>query len=202
MPVKFMGTIVDLKNEQNNPMIWVRAGDDISMPELKEELRGVMRSIRRLKPAAEDNFALNQTSVLTGGINQIFSVINIAGGLIGIFSILVGGFGIANIMFVSVKERTHIIGIKKALGAKKHYIMLEVLYESGLLSLIGGIIGLLLIFIGTLIVTGATDFKISLSLGNVVKGLVISSIVGLISGLAPAISAAKLNPVAAIAVSF
>jgi putative ABC transport system permease protein len=202
MPVKFMGTIVDLKNEQNNPMIWVRAGDNVSLPELKEELRGVMRSIRRLKPAAEDNFALNQTSVLTGGITQIFSVINIAGGLIGIFSILVGGFGIANIMFVSVKERTHIIGIKKALGAKKHYIMLEVLYESGLLSLIGGIIGLLLIFIGTLIVTGATDFKISLSLGNVVTGLIISSIVGLISGLAPAISAAKLNPVAAIAVSF
>ncbi len=202
LPVKFMGTIVDLKNEQNNPMIWVRAADNVSMPELKEELRGVMRGIRRLKPAAEDDFALNQTSVLTGGINQIFSVINIAGGLIGIFSILVGGFGIANIMFVSVKERTHIIGIKKAMGAKKHYIMLEVLYESGMLSLIGGTIGLILIFIGTLIVSGVTDFKISMSLSNIVTGLVISSVVGLISGLAPAISAARLNPVAAIAVSF
>ena len=202
LPVKFMGTIVDLKNEQNNPMIWVRASDNVSLPELKEELRGVMRGIRRLKPAAEDNFALNQTGLLTAGINQIFSIINIAGGLIGIFSILVGGFGIANIMFVSVKERTHIIGIKKALGAKKHYVMLEVLYESAILSLIGGITGLILIFIGTLIVAGVTDFKISLSPDNIVTGLVISSVVGIVSGLAPAISAARLNPAEAIAVSF
>ncbi|UCH15525.1 MAG: ABC transporter permease, partial [Bacteroidales bacterium] len=139
LPVKFLGTMVNLKNEQNNPMIWVRAAENISVLELKEDLRGVMRGIRRLKPSADDNFALNQTSMITAGINQIFNVINIAGAIIGIFSILVGGFGIANIMFVSVKERTHIIGIKKALGAKKRYIMLEVLYESGMLSLIGGI---------------------------------------------------------------
>jgi putative ABC transport system permease protein len=202
LPVKFLGTMVDLRREQNNPMIWVSAADNVSVPELKEELRGVMRGIRRLKPSAEDNFALNQTSMLTGGINQIFNVINIAGAIIGIFSILVGGFGIANIMFVSVKERTHIIGIKKALGAKKHYIMLEVLYESGILSLIGGIFGLILIYIGTLIVGRVTEFNISLSIGNIVTGLVISSVVGLVSGLAPAISAAKLNPVEAIAVTF
>jgi putative ABC transport system permease protein len=202
MPVKFLGTLVDLRNEQNNPMIWVRAAENVSVLELKEELRGVMRSIRRIKPSADDNFALNQTSMITSGINQIFNVINIAGAIIGIFSILVGGFGIANIMFVSVKERTHIIGIKKALGAKKHYIMLEVLYESGILSLIGGIIGLILIYIGTLIVAGVTDFNIYLSIGNILTGLVISSVVGLVSGLAPALSAARLNPVEAIAVSF
>jgi len=202
LPVKFLGTLVDLKKEQNNPMIWVRAADNVSVLELKEELRGVMRGIRRLKPSAEDNFALNQTSMLTAGINQIFNVINIAGAIIGIFSILVGGFGIANIMFVSVKERTHIIGIKKALGAKKHYIMLEVLYESGILSLIGGIVGLILIYIGTLIVTRVTEFNIYLSIGNIIIGLIISSLVGLISGLAPAISAARLNPVEAIAVTF
>jgi putative ABC transport system permease protein len=202
LPVKFLGTMVDLRREHNNPMIWVRAADNVSVPELKEELRGVMRGIRRLKPSAEDNFALNQTSMITSGVNQIFSVINIAGGIIGIFSILVGGFGIANIMFVSVKERTHIIGIKKALGAKKHYIMLEVLYESGMLSLIGGIVGLILIYFGTLIVGKVTEFNISLSIGNIVTGLVISSVVGLVSGLAPAISAAKLNPVEAIAITF
>ncbi len=202
MPVKFLGTLVDLRNEQNNPMIWVRAAENVSVLELKEELRGVMRSIRRLKPSADDNFALNQTSMITSGINQIFNVINIAGAIIGIFSILVGGFGIANIMFVSVKERTHIIGIKKALGAKKHYIMLEVLYESGILSLIGGIIGLILIYIGTLIVAGLTEFNIYLSMGNILMGLIISSAVGLVSGLAPALSAARLNPVQAIAVSF
>jgi putative ABC transport system permease protein len=202
LPVKFLGTMVDLRREQNNPMIWVSAADNVSVPELKEELRGVMRGIRRLKPSAEDNFALNQTSMLTGGINQIFNVINIAGAIIGIFSILVGGFGIANIMFVSVKERTHIIGIKKALGAKKHYIMLEVLYESGILSLIGGILGLILIFIGTLIVARVTEFNIYLGIGNIIMGLIISSVVGLASGLAPAIAAAKLNPVEAIAITF
>ena len=202
LPVKFLGTLVDLRNEQNNPMIWVRASDNVSIQELKEELRGVMRGIRRLKPSAEDNFALNQTSMITAGVNQIFNVINIAGGLIGIFSILVGGFGIANIIFVSVKERTHIIGVKKALGAKKHYIMLEVLYESGMLSLIGGIIGLILIYIGTLIVARVTEFNIHLSIGNVITGLIISSIVGLVSGLAPALSAARLNPVDAIATTF
>jgi putative ABC transport system permease protein len=105
-------------------------------------------------------------------------------------------------MFVSVKERTHIIGIQKALGAKKHYIMLEVLYESGLLALIGGILGLLLIFIVTLIIGAATDFGIQLTLKNVIKGLFISAIIGFISGFAPARTAARLNPVEAIASTF
>jgi putative ABC transport system permease protein len=202
IPIKFLGTIVDLRNERNNPMIWVKANTGVPVGELKEELRGAMRSIRRLKPSADDNFALNQTSILTSGIDQIFKVINIAGALIALFSILVGGFGIANIMFVSVKERTHIIGIQKALGAKKHYIMLEVLYESGLLALIGGILGLLLIFLVTIIIGTTTDFNIQLTLKNVIKGLFISAIIGFISGFAPARSAARLNPVEAIASTF
>ena len=202
VPVKFLGTIVDLKNERNNPMIWVKANEEVAISELKEELRGIMRSIRRLKPSADDNFAFNQTSILSSGISQIFKIINIAGGLIALFSILVGGFGIANIMFVSVKERTHIIGIQKALGAKKHYIMLEVLYESGLLSLIGGLLGLILIFLITLLIGSFTEFNIHLTLSNIIKGLVISAVIGFISGLAPAFSAARLNPVNAIATSF
>ena len=202
VPVKFLGTIVDLRNEMNNPMIWVKANTGVPVGELKEELRGAMRSIRRLKPSADDNFALNQTSVLTSGVDQIFKIINIAGALIALFSILVGGFGIANIMFVSVKERTHIIGIQKAMGAKKKYIMLEVLYESGLLSLIGGILGLFLIFIVTLIIGMTTDFNIQLTLNNIIKGLIISALIGFISGFAPARSAARLNPVEAIATTF
>jgi len=127
--------------------------------------------------------------------------VNVAGWFIGIFAVLVGAFGIANIMFVSVKERTSIIGIQKALGAKSHYIILEVLYESILLSLIGGIFGLALIYAGTFIAR-AQDFDIFLSAGNIILGIVISTTVGLIAGLMPAFAAARLDPVKAIATTF
>lgn len=202
VPVRFLGEIVDLRKDQSNPMIWVRAAEKVPVPEFKEEVRQVMRSIRSLKPTAEDNFALNQSSMISQGVNRIFKVINIAGGVIGIFSVLVGAFGIANIMFVSVKERTNIIGIQKAIGAKRYYILLEVIYESVILSLMGGILGLILIYAGTLIVRNSTDFNIYLSLGNIVLGLIISSVVGIISGFAPAFFASRLNPVEAISTSF
>ena len=202
VPVRFLGEIIDLRSDQSNPMIWVRAADNVPVPEFKEEVRQVMRSIRSLKPTAEDNFALNQSSMISQGVNQIFRVINIAGGFIGIFSVLVGAFGIANIMFVSVKERTNIIGIQKAIGAKKYYILLEVIYESVILSLMGGILGLFLIFIGTVIVRSTVDFNIYLSLSNMILGLVISSVVGIVSGFAPAFFASRLNPVEAISSSF
>lgn len=202
VPVNFFAKIINLREERSNPMIWVKAHDNVPVNELKDEVRGVLRAIRRLKPSAVDNFALNQTSMISAGLNQIFLVINIAGWIIGMFSILVGGFGIANIMFVSVKERTNIIGIQKAMGAKKNYILLEVLYESGILSLVGGIIGLILIFLGTLIIRNITDFDIYLTFGNIITGLIISGTVGLISGLAPALKAARLNPVEAISQTF
>jgi putative ABC transport system permease protein len=201
VPVMFMRTMVDLKNDRSNPAIWVKAGAALTVDELKENLRLVMRSIRRLKPLSKDNFALNETSLMSEGLDQIFKVVNIAGWLIGIFAILVGAFGIANIMFVSVKERTNIIGIQKALGAKNHYIILEVLIESVLLSLVGGILGLLLTYSGTF-VAKAQDFDIFLSIGNIILGLFISTTVGLIAGLIPAFTAARLDPVKAIASTF
>ena len=201
IPVRYMAGMVDLKDERSNPQIWVKAARGMSVVELKEEIRQTMRSIRRLSPRLKDNFALNETSLLSAGIEQIFKVVNVAGWFIGIFAVLVGAFGIANIMFVSVKERTSIIGIQKALGAKSYYIILEVLYESILLSLVGGLLGLLLIFAGTLIAR-AQDFNISLSSGNIILGILISTTVGLIAGLMPAFSAARLNPVKAIASTF
>ena len=179
-------------------MIWIKAGENVPVGELKDEVRGALRAIRRLKPSAEDNFALNQTSMITAGVDQIFLVINIAGWIIGLLSILVGGFGILNIMFVSVRERTNIIGIQRAMGAKRNYILLEVLYESGILSLVGGIVGLILIFCGTLFINSTSDFEIHLTLGNIIKGLVISGLVGIIAGLFPAYKASRLNPVEAI----
>ena len=111
---------------------------------------------------------------------------------------LVGGFGIANIMFVSVKERTHIIGIQKACGAKNYVILVEFLYEAVILSIAGGTLGLLFVFLGTAICNWLTDFTISLTIGNIMLGLSVSAIIGIVSGFAPAWSAARLNPVDAI----
>jgi putative ABC transport system permease protein len=202
VPIKFMATMIDLRKDESNPMIWIRSNDRIPIDQFKEEVRGAMRAVRRLKPGDKDNFALNQSSIFDAGIKSIFGIINLAGGFIGILAVIVGAFGIANIMFVSVKERTNIIGIQKALGAKRYYIILEVLYESVLLSLIGGLIGLLMVFIGTLIVKNSFDFNIYLSMGNIFLGLFISTAVGIIAGLFPAIVAARLDPVKAMASTF
>ncbi len=202
VPINYVRNVVNIRSESMNPMIWIKAAPNISNEELKTEIRMVMRSIRRLKPSAEDNFAMNQTSMLNNQLDQFFGTLNIAGWFIGIFSLLVGGFGIANIMFVSVKERTNIIGIQKALGAKFYFIMTQFIFESILLAIAGGIIGLLLVFTGTVIINNISDFNISLTLGNIIMGLTISSVIGLISGIAPAYTAARLNPVEAINTTF
>jgi putative ABC transport system permease protein len=201
VPVNFFATLTDMTSDNASPQIWIRPVAGISVDELKEELQLNMRSIRRLSPRSKNNFALNETSLMSGMIEQIFSVVNVAGGFIGIFAVLVGAFGIANIMFVSVKERTNTIGIQKALGAKSFYIILEVLNESVLLSIIGGILGLVLIYIGTFLARGQ-GFDIFLSTGNIVLGILISSAVGLIAGLMPALAAARLDPVKAISSTF
>jgi putative ABC transport system permease protein len=130
-------------------------------------------------------------------LDSLFGVVNIAGWIIGGFSILVGGFGIANIMFVSVKERTNIIGIQKSLGAKNYFILLQFLVEAVVLSIIGGIIGLIIVYIITL-VAAAFDFELVLSLANCVLGLGVSAVIGVISGFLPAWNASQLNPVDAI----
>lgn len=201
IPVRFFATIADMTSDNSNPQIWLKPVKGLSVDAFKEQIELNMRSIRRLSPRAKNNFALNETSLMSGMIEQIFAAVNIAGWVIGIFAVLVGAFGIANIMFVSVKERTNIIGIQKALGAKSYYIILEVLNESVLLSLVGGILGLILIYIGTFIAKGQ-GFDIFLSAGNIVTGLLISSTVGVIAGMMPASTAARLDPVKAIASTF
>ncbi|MFM2227996.1 MAG: hypothetical protein RL664_1339, partial [Bacteroidota bacterium] len=135
IPLNFARSRVDIRNEQVNPYIAVKAKDGIGNAALKDELTGIMRSIRRISPRDEDNFALNETKLLSNGFDQLIGVVNIAGGVIGFFSILVGGFGIANIMFVSVKERINIIGIQKSLGAKNYFILFQFLFEAVILSL-------------------------------------------------------------------
>ncbi len=198
IPYHFAKTIIDVKNEKTDPSIYVKAKENISNSDLIEELDFIMRSERRIKPMHDENFALNETKMLSQGFEGLFEIINLAGLFIGGFSIIVGGFGISNIMFVSVKERTNQIGIQKALGAKNYFILLQFLIESVLLSLLGGIIGLL--FLGGLafLCSKIFDLDIYLQLNNIVLGLTISFVIGVISGVAPSYQAAKLNPVEAI----
>ena len=197
IPVKFASKMVDAKMDIGQSVI-VKGKSDIPAARMLEELEGIMRSIRRIKPAGENDFALNEVSLISGQLDGVFKVLNIAGWIIGGFSILVGGFGIANIMFVSVKERTKIIGIQKAMGAKNRFILLEFLFEATVLSLIGGLIGLLIIYIGTYIAKVNFDFEMVLTLGNILTGLIISISIGLIAGVVPARSAARLDPVEAM----
>jgi putative ABC transport system permease protein len=198
LPINYARTIIDIRDEMVEPFIMVKAKEGVSNAELMDELKGIMRSIHRLKPLAEDDFALNRASLIIKQFERIFSVINFAGMIIGGFSIIVGAFGIANIMFVSVKERTNIIGIQKAIGAKRRFIMFEFLYESVILSLIGGLIGLSLIFIAVLIANKSIDMDFSLSMKNIVTGIGISVTIGIIAGIVPAYLGSRLNPVEAI----
>lgn len=198
IPINYAKTIVDIRNERLGPLVMVKAHEGITADELIDELTGIMRSIRRIKPRQDQNFALNQSSLISQGFDELFSIIDSVGWIIGSFSILVGGFGIANIMFVSVKEQTKLIGIQKALGAKNYFILLQFLYESIILALIGGILGLLLIYLLTYFIS-SEEMEFSLDAGNIIVGLIISVSIGIIAGIIPAYKAAKLNPVVAIA---
>jgi putative ABC transport system permease protein len=198
LPVNFGKRIFKLNSNELNPMIMARAKSDASIEQMNDELEILLRSHRRLSPLEEPNFALNQASMISQGVDKIFATIDVAGIIIGGFAILVGGFGIANIMFVSVKERTRMIGIQKALGAKSSFILTQFLFEAVVLSLMGGVLGLILIYIGTLIGSSLVDFEFVLSFGNILTGLAISGAIGVISGFWPAKQAADLDPVVAM----
>lgn len=169
---------------------------DLGLIELENEMKGLMRGRRGLRPSEKDNFALNRPEAIANVISGLFDVVGIAGWIIGGFSILVGGFGIANIMFVSVKERTSIIGLQKSLGAKNYFILFQFLFEAVFLSLIGGLGGILLVFLLTFVPFGTLE--VALSFKNIVLGLGVSSVIGLIAGIVPAAVAARLDPVIAI----
>ena len=177
--------------------IGVKGSDiDIGLVELENEITGIMRVRRGLKPTEGNNFALNRPEAIANMVSGLFDVVGIAGWIIGGFSILVGGFGIANIMFVSVKERTSVIGLQKSLGAKNYFILFQFLFEAVFLSLIGGLAGLILVWLLTLAPFGSLE--VILTFKNIVLGLGVSSIIGLVSGIIPAAMAARLDPVAAI----
>jgi len=190
--------MIDVRNRERQQNICVKAKPNVDNDKFVAELEGIMRNLHRLKPMEENDFALNEISLVANQFDKFFVVFNMAGWIIGGFSILVGGFGIANIMFVSVKERTKIIGIQKSLGAKRYFILLQFIFEAIVLSIIGGVFGLFLIFKGTIIVRYVSELEIVLTAGNIVTGLLISSIIGVLAGFMPAHSAARLDPVTAI----
>lgn len=169
---------------------------DEGLLELESEIRGMLRTRRGLRPVQDDSFAINRPEALATAISGIFSVLTVAGWVIGGFSILIGGFGIANIMFVSVKERTNIIGIQKSLGAKNYFILFQFLFEAVLLSLVGGLAGIFLVYLLSFMSLGSLDLQ--LTAANIILGLGVSSVIGIVSGIIPAFTASRLDPVIAI----
>ena len=190
--------------KSEDAQIMLRAADGVMLDDLKVEISGIMRAYRKIKPGAEDDFAVNKMSMITDAISGLFGQIKKIGLIIGAFAMLVGCFGVANIMFVSVKERTQEIGIQKALGAKKWFIQVQFLFESIWLCLAGGFIGMFLVWVVLLGLNTAVASSLgagaSLTLGSedALIGIGTSVFVGIVSGLIPAISASNLDPVIAI----
>jgi putative ABC transport system permease protein len=188
-----------LFNERfNNPKIIVKGPENMSTDALKDELKGAMRSIHRLGPTEEDDFALNAISDFSKAVSSLFGSVNLGGWMIGLLSLIVGAFGIANIMFVTVRERTPVIGLKKAIGAKKRTILMEFLLESALICIIGGLIGIILVVLMAQVLSAAFNFPVFVS-GNILAlALGICIGIGVLAGIIPAMIAAKMDPVVAI----
>jgi|TARA_B100001250_G_scaffold336721_1_gene303280 putative ABC transport system permease protein len=198
IPFNSFKKIYKVGKKGSNAVIRIKgiSDNDPGLVNLEYELKGLLRAKRGLKPIEEDNFAINRPEYLASFVSTIFSTISIAGWVIGSFSILVGGFGIANIMFVSVKERVPIIGLQKSLGAKKYFILMQFLFESSFLSIFGGLCGIFFVFLLTLPDLGSFDLVISLK--NIIIGVTISSLIGILAGFFPALFASNLDPVEAI----
>jgi putative ABC transport system permease protein len=202
VPIKFGAGFINFRNRFSDNQMIIKAKNNVSIQELSDEVIMILRASRRLKPTEDNNFSVNNATMLSQGFDSVFTGINLGGWLIGGFAILVGGFGIANIMFVSVRERTNMIGIQKALGAKRFFILQQFLVESVILSILGGIFGLFLIFIATLFINYLYDLNMHLTIGNILLAIFVSGLIGVVAGYAPAYSAAKMNPVDAIGYSF
>jgi putative ABC transport system permease protein len=198
LPVNFLRQLYGDNNESLVNVIVFKPNAGVDMGAYKAEITQKLRAYRGVKAGEMDNFFINVLSGFTDLLDGFILNMKFGGWMISGFSLLVGGFGIANIMFVSVKERTNLIGIQKSLGAKNRFILFQFLFEAVILSVIGGVIGLLLVWIIALILTNVLDFEFVLGLGNILLGTLLAGVIGLISGILPAITASKLDPVEAI----
>lgn len=196
MPYKFARTIMD--ERRADPLIMIQGQDNLTSKAVKDDLTGVMRAIHKLSPTQEDDFTLNDINDFSAAISKAFVSLNIGGWAIAALSLIVGMFGVANIMFVTVRERTSQIGLKKAIGAKKRVILSEFLLESAFLCIIGGLIGLTLVFVLTQILSGALNFPVFISTDNMIMAIGICFFVGVLAGFIPASQAARMDPVVAI----
>lgn len=182
----------------NDPMVMIKAKPGVNLEQLKDEVVGQLRALRRIRPGGKNDFSINQLSQVSERLTAVFGVVDVIGAIIGGFSLLVGAFGIANIMFVTVKERTKVIGLKKAIGARRSVILSEFLIEAIILCLIGGLIGIFIVFLLSLLLTYGLDFEVMLTFRNFFVGLFISALVGVVAGIIPARRAARMDPVVAI----
>lgn len=197
-PSSFLRSIYGDNNPNVLPVIVIKPERGADMAAMKGEISQKLRNMRGVKQGEIDNFFINVLSGFTDMIDGVISNMKFGGWIISLFSLLVGGFGIANIMFVSVKERTNLIGIQKSLGAKNKFILFQFLFEAIILCVIGGMVGLLLVWLIAMLLTKLLDFEFVLGLGNIILGTSLAAIIGLISGILPAISASRLDPVEAI----
>jgi len=183
-------------NRWSTVTIVVRAANTSTIPATVEEAEEVMRRVRKLRYDQENDFSINQQEGLMNNYNSTVGVIKIVGLFITGLSLLVGAIGIMNIMFVSVKERTHEIGIRKAIGAKKRTILTQFLSEAALICLIGGLIGLLLAILLSQAVNKV--LPTSVQVDTILLAIIISLLTGIISGFVPARTAARMDPVEAL----
>ncbi|RYD56078.1 MAG: ABC transporter permease [Sphingobacteriales bacterium] len=197
-PYMMAASVMDVQSLNTDPMLLVKAGTGNNIEEVKYEVEGALRRVRKVRPGQGNDFAINQLSQVSERLDIMFASINLIGSVIGGFSLIVGAFGIANIMFVTVKERTKVIGLKKAIGARPGVILTEFLVEAVTLCIAGGIIGIIIVLLLSLLLTYALDFPVTLSLQNFAIGIGISAVVGILAGFIPARSASKLDPVVAI----
>jgi putative ABC transport system permease protein len=198
IPSNFLRKVYGENSEFMTPVILIKPIKGVDIDAFKGDLAQKLRNLRGVKTGDIDNFFINILSGLTNALDGFFSQLNIGGWVIAGFSLLVGGFGIANIMFVSVKERTNLIGIQKSLGAKNKFILFQFLFEAIILCVIGGVMGMLFVWIISLILTNVLDFEFVLGMNNVLLGTGLAAFIGLIAGILPAISASRLDPVEAI----
>jgi putative ABC transport system permease protein len=196
LPYRFFASTYNVK--YCNPVIMVQGRDNISSVALADDLKGVMRQLHKLGPTVADDFAVNDINQLGEEISKVFGSVNLAGWFIAGLSLLVGGFGVANIMFVTVRERTSQIGLKKAIGAKKSTILTEFLLESAFLCIIGGALGLFFVWLITLIISSSMPFPVFIAPSILILAVSICVIIGLLAGIIPASIAAKMDPVVAI----
>ena len=204
IPLKFGMGMMNYRENSDGTQILLRAAPGVALDDLSFETSQLMRRYRRIGPYQEASFSVNRLSMITNAVSELFGTITVIGVIIGGFSMVVGCFGVANIMFVSVKERTQEIGIQKALGANRGFILAQFLTESVILCILGGMIGLGLVW-STLKLFNVflkyqmeSSITLYLSVSDVMLGLGVSILVGLLAGFLPASSGAKLNPVDAI----